>query len=203
MRPAGHTEGMKIRALRCGLAAATLLLITTLALAQTTVDETWAMQPILQNPTDTGMTVCFMAKAADNVTLHWSEKGGQMNEVAMEKLVIPGTYWVNWRLRLEGLEPGAEYSYKVTCDLRFDGPSIETKQYTFKTLDANADEVRFAVFNDLHQRPAVLEALLQHVEQDDYEFAFLNGDCLEAYPSGRLQHHRGRWVPCRRWGRLL
>ena len=35
------------------------------------------------------------------------------------------------------------------------------------------------IFNDLHQRSAVFQALRKHIEHIDYDFVVFNGDCID------------------------
>jgi 3',5'-cyclic AMP phosphodiesterase CpdA len=145
--------------------------------------------PYLQNPTADGMTICFLAQAAEPVRVAWSADAGAdapeaaPAEVAATPLVIPGTPWTMWRTRLTGLRPGGAYRYQVRCRLRLGGQDGTTPWHRFRTLDPQAQTVRFAVFNDLHHRDRTLAALMRFVQPEDYEFSVLLGDCLEGYPN--------------------
>ncbi|QEC54022.1 calcineurin-like phosphoesterase family protein [Anseongella ginsenosidimutans] len=86
---------------------------------------------------------------------------------------------------LEGLKPGTPYQYKVVSteitvfkpySITF-GETIEQGPFEFKTLSGEEKEVRFAVFNDLHERPQNISELLGKLAPEkDYDFVVYNGD---------------------------
>lgn len=45
--------------------------------------------------------------------------------------------------------------------------------------EADVDNFTAVIFNDLHQRSNVFQALLKQVENIDYDFAVFNGDCID------------------------
>lgn len=172
--------------------AVILFLITAgVAPAQTPSTNTspTVSTPYLQNPTADGMTVCFLAQAAEQVRVAWGVDTGAASaeaiptEVAANGTVIPGTPWTMWKTRLTGLRPGGAYQYQVRYLLRFGGKDGTTTWYRFRALDPQATTARFVVFNDLHHQDRTLAALMRFVKPDDYEFSVLLGDCLEAYPN--------------------
>ena len=167
--------------LTIGLACSAAVDGETTPPASTQEELSTVFPPYLQNPTADGMTICFLAQAADHVRVGWSADDGQaLTEVAATGHVIPGTPWTMWRTRLRGLHPGGAYRYEVRCQLHFDGRKLVTPTYHFRTLDPQAKTLRFAVFNDLHHQDKTLAALMRHVKPEDYDFAILLGDCLEA-----------------------
>jgi hypothetical protein len=69
--------------------------------------------PYLQNPAADGMTICFLAQAAEAVRVAWSvDADASLGEVAANGTVIPGTPWTMWKTRLAGLRPGGSISIK-------------------------------------------------------------------------------------------
>jgi hypothetical protein len=134
------------------------------------------LPPCLQNPSDGGITVCIYAQGAAHVDVLWRPAGkGEMTTVATRGVAIPDTPWSIWRVRLGPLAPKSQYRYKIHCDLpgpkAFDSPS-----YAFTTLPLAGEPVKFAVFNDVHNHLKTLDALMQHVKPDDYDFSLLLGD---------------------------
>ena len=134
------------------------------------------LSPYLQNPTADGMTVCFPAQSAERVRVAWCPDGQPaMAEVAATGTVISNTPWTVWKTRLAKLSPGMAGQYQVRYGLA--GRDAATPMYHFRTLNPQAKTLRFAAFNDLHNRAETLAALMRNVRPDDYEFALMMGDC--------------------------
>ncbi len=129
--------------------------------------------PYLQHPTADAITVCVVSRTARAVAFQWRSDRAQPPAKApvAEALSIPGTPWTRWSVRLQGLVAGAVPAYRLTIDGR-EGPWIE-----FKPIDPAAKELRFAVFNDIHDQLATLDRLLPHAPADTHEFTVLLGDC--------------------------
>ena len=135
------------------------------------------LSPYLQKPTADGMTICLLAQGAQRVRVAWAANAAAvLTEVAASGMVIPGTPWTIWKTRLAQLERGTLYQYQVRYELP--QGSKASPVYHFRTLDPQAKALRFAVFNDLHNRDQTLAALLRHVQPEDYEFSLLLGDCI-------------------------
>lgn len=92
------------------------------------------------------------------------------------------------RIRADRLAPGRTYEYVLVAReiIKFDpykvtwGAEIRSKPYRFTTPRQDANEVRFAVLNDLHKNTELIHRLFDLVEQRDPapEFLMLNGDIL-------------------------
>jgi metallophosphoesterase superfamily enzyme len=140
------------------------------------------LAPYLQHPASDAMTVCLPAQGAADVRVVWrAESGSEESVVPAAGLEVPGTPWTVWRARLSELTAGAAVRYEVLYSIG--GAATSSAPRVFRLPDPAAASVRFAVFNDLHNRDATLAALLRHVKTEDYEFALLNGDCWND-PSG-------------------
>jgi acid phosphatase type 7 len=153
--------------------------------------------PYLQNPTADGMTICFLAQAAEDVRVVWNRKSAEATiEAAAKGLPIPGTPWTIWKARLTALRSGGDYRYQVRY--RLAGKDEATPTYHFRTLNPHAKTVRFAAFHDIHNRQPTLAALMRSVKPDDYEFSLLLGDCW-TNPAA----DRGSREVFRAWGAYL
>lgn len=136
-----------------------------------------ALTPYLQNPTGTGMTVCFLAQEATQVRVAWGRDGAWfLTKTEATGTAIPGTPWTVWKVRLEGLKPGKAYEYQVRY--RLAEAKKESPVYHFRALDPQAASLHAIAFNDLHNRDALLAKLMQQVKPEDYEYSLLLGDCL-------------------------
>ncbi len=131
--------------------------------------------PYLQNPGESGMTVCLAAKDAGSVLVALKKAGSEDERIfTAEPHRIPDTEWTIWKARLENLQ-NAEYEYTVRYNRL--NKSQSTKSCRFRTPIADEKSVNAAIFNDIHGRVATLEALMQHCDPNDYDFSILLGDC--------------------------
>ncbi|MCP5524422.1 MAG: metallophosphoesterase [Verrucomicrobiales bacterium] len=90
------------------------------------------------------------------------------------------------RVVLEGLRPGTDYHYRVTSkpihkfapySVDF-GPGQSTEIAIVRTLPGVDDPVTAIIYNDLHSRPATLQAVQAAVRDVDADLTMFNGDCL-------------------------
>jgi hypothetical protein len=120
------------------------------------------------------MSVCLVSQTAKTVSIQVRPTNAQDKTpapVTAEALAIPGTSWTRWAARLQGLPAGGLCAYQVIVDGKA-GPWQE-----FRTLNPAAPELRFAVFNDVHDQLATLDRVLAHVPAESFEFSVLLGDC--------------------------
>lgn len=158
-----------------------LLVVTVLGACVCTAADTAplpeSLPPYLQNPAADGMTVCFAAqKEIRGATVRWqlADGTGKPVETAAAGTVVPGTSWTVWKARLAPLKPGTAYEYQVRFTRGTDAGTAPACR--FHTPDPRAESFRAVFVNDIHNRSTVLEALMKHVQPDDYEMSFLLGD---------------------------
>ena len=94
------------------------------------------------------------------------------------------------RVRVTGLEPGAQYRYRVFSqhvtlmegnNRTTYGQTASTDVYrrqplSFRTFDPDAKEINFVVVNDIHTRNDLLKELFADVDVAKLDFVALNGD---------------------------
>lgn len=94
-------------------------------------------------------------------------------------------------VRVDGLEPGTSYRYRLVGKVLTDGSNpyqlifgrlrlISNRKRTCKvrTFDAKAEVCRFSQFNDIHFDDARFTALAKPVDLDKTDFIVLNGDIV-------------------------
>lgn len=144
---------------------------------------------------------------ADRVTICWlSEKPG----LAYVELADGTQVWETFAgrrifkrlhsVRIEGLEPGSELSYRV-CGQELEddsnarnprfGDIYEGSWQRVKTFDPAASTCRFSVFNDIHMNVRDYRSLSVQVDSAATDFLFLNGDIVSAgnYVADTLVHY--------------
>ena len=153
----------------------------------TDADKIFLTKPYLQNPTDNGMTIMWETTLP---TYSWVEYGSDTLNLKRVRLLIDGQAEFNeniHKIHLEGLTPGETYHYRVCSQeiLQYKayskkfGHTAKSKFYSFTAPKNDAASFTAIVFNDLHQRDNVFQALLKQVKNVDYDFVVFNGDCID------------------------
>ena len=150
-------------------------------------NEIFRTKPYLQNPVDNGMTIMWETTLP---AYSWVEYGTDTLNLKRVRLLIDGQAEFNesiHKIRLEGLTPGQTYYYRVCSQeiLQYKayskkfGHTAKSDFYSFTAPKDDADSFTAIIFNDLHQRTAIFEALLKQVKDVDYDFVVFNGDCID------------------------
>ncbi len=150
-------------------------------------DELFLTKPYLQNPADNGMTIMWETTIP---AYSWVEYGTDTLHLNRKRLIIDGQAEFNesiHQIRLDNLVPGQTYYYRVYSQeiLQYKayskkfGNTAKSDFYTFTMPEADTDSFTAVVFNDLHQRANVFQALLKQVESICYDFVVFNGDCID------------------------
>lgn len=95
------------------------------------------------------------------------------------------------RVAVTGLAPGREYRYRIFAKevLGQEGHRVmygnvassdvySSKPFSFKTLDAEKENVSFKVVNDIHGKNENLESMLSTVTKENTDLVFFNGDMV-------------------------
>ena len=149
--------------------------------------ELFRTKPYLQNPVNNGMTFVWETTIP---AYSWVEYGTDTLNLKQKRLIIDGQAEFNesiHKIRLEDLTSGQTYYYRVCSQeiLQYKayskkfGHIAKSEFYSFTMPDAETDSFTAVIFNDLHQRPNVFQALLKQVEKVDYDFVVFNGDCID------------------------
>ena len=150
-------------------------------------DELFLTQPYVQNPVNNGITIMWETTIP---AYSWVEYGTDKTNLKRVRLIIDGQAEFNesiHKIRLDNLTPGQTYYYRVCSQeiLQYKayskkfGNIAQSDFYTFTMPKADADSFTAVIFNDLHQRGNVFQALLKQVENVDYDFVVFNGDCID------------------------
>lgn len=149
--------------------------------------ELFRTKPYLQNPVNNGMTLVWETTIP---AYSWVEYGTDTLNLKQKRLIIYGQAEFNesiHKIRLEDLTSGQTYYYRICSQeiLQYKayskkfGHIAKSEFYSFTMPDAVTDSFTAVIFNDLHQRPNVFQALLKQVEKVDYDFVVFNGDCID------------------------
>jgi predicted phosphodiesterase len=81
-------------------------------------------------------------------------------------------------VRLDNLEPGQVYHYRVTLE-DSDGEQIDSGALSFRTPPLNPETVTFAVIGDTEARPWVNDAVAKRIWEHEAEFVVHMGDITD------------------------
>ena len=161
--------------------------VTVLLRTAIPAEELFRTEPYLQNPADGGMTIMWETTIP---TYSWVEYGTDTASLQRVRLLVDGQAEFNefiHKIRLENLVPGARYYYRVCSQEilyyggyhKIWGNTAVSPFYTFVAPRKDAESFTALIFNDLHQRKQIFEALFEHVKDVDYDFVVFNGDCID------------------------
>ena len=150
-------------------------------------DELFHTKPYLQNPVNGGMTIMWETTIP---AYSWVEYGTDTTQLKRVRLLVDGQAEFNeciHKIRLEELEPGVKYYYRVCSQEilyyggyhKIFGNTAVSPLYSFVTAEEDTDSFTALVFNDIHQRKHIFEALYKHVKDVDVDFVVFNGDCID------------------------
>ena len=178
------------------------LLISLIAFAQEAVPEKVELLcgPYIQNPTTTGFTVIWESNmdavgwvelAPDDGTHFYNADRPKYYDLRGFGNQVMGTIH---QVRVDGLEPGTTYRYRIMMKgvKSFKGyGTVEYTQpwgsgvykkepYRFTTLKKDYDKVRFDVYNDIHQKDSILNKLMEGAKWKELDFVVFNGDMVSS-----------------------
>ena len=155
-------------------------------------------EPYLQNPTPDGITVMFQTNA---VCHSWVEYGTDKNNLKRTRALAGGQevcYDIENKVRLDSLEPGKTYYYRIVSQEIVDyqsyskvfGHTVTTPFYSFTLPTAGTTDFTAIIMNDLHEHRPTIEALSKLAAGIPHDFVIFNGDCLpEPYDRQYAMYH--------------
>lgn len=161
--------------------------ITSTVIFRQPEEEIFRIAPYLQNPTDNGITVMWQTTVP---AYSWVEYGTDKEHLQKARTIVDGQVICNGlqnKIRLEGLTPGKKYYYRVCSQeillyegyRKIFGETAVSDFHSFTLPDRKDGDFTALVFNDLHQRTEVLEALCRQVKEIPHDFVIFNGDCID------------------------
>ena len=144
------------------------------------------LSPYLQNPSFDGITVMWRTDAPCYSRV---EYGVDTVNLKIARSVEHGIVVANNtknKIRITGLKPGQRYYYRI-CSERIDsfgaykktfGDTYRSPFYSFVTPSDKGEDFTAVIFNDIHSKMPLFDALAKLVRNVDYDFAVFNGDCF-------------------------
>ncbi|GEP94336.1 purple acid phosphatase family protein [Chitinophaga cymbidii] len=142
--------------------------------------------PYLQNPAPTAMTLMWLSNKPSYSWIEYGETAELGLKAHHSQAGIVDSYNRIYRIRLEHLQPGTTYYYKVFSKeiaefrpykLTYGG-TISSELFSFTTPEEDPEQVSWLVMNDIHDRPASIPHLVS-LSKEPYDFVFFNGDIFD------------------------
>ncbi len=169
-----------------GAFAASGLLLRDIPSVDAVIQDAPALggMPMLQNPTDSGVTVLI---PVNRLSTAWVEYG---STPSLGQTAIPLEYGLHplnariHKIKITGLKPGQPLYYRVhVAGIDFKGPyqikrlaTESTDILRTKTLNPHIDTAQVAFINDTHEKADVLGALGDRLSVMKPDLVFWNGD---------------------------
>ncbi len=135
-----------------------------------------ATPAVVMAPRTDGAEIVCAVKRLCRARVEWKSEDGGTGKAAINShgFVPQGEELI--KVRLDGLEPGKSYQIRLIVESADEKPERreETAWKPFKTLNPDADECRFAVWNDTHENVETLRLL--HEVTPEADFLIWNGD---------------------------
>lgn len=163
-----------------------LFLMSVLLFQSQTVALTITHGPYLQEMEDNAVTIMWLTDKPATSKVEYG-KAGVINMITEETLNGVLTVSTLHNVRLTGLKPGTEYTYKISStevtDFSPDNPSLgqteTSSEATFKTYDKNSRSCSFLVVTDIHSQTAELKTFMSYTNWDSTDFMVFDGDVLD------------------------
>lgn len=150
--------------------------------------------PYLQDLQPSSVDVMFQTRVVSHC---WVEYGTDTLHLKRARTLLDGQevcYDIENRIRLDSLEPGQRYYYRVCAQeivnyqsySKTFGETARTPFYSFRMPAASDKDFTAVIFNDLHENREVMAAFGKLLRGMKYDFAMFNGDCLTE-PANREQ----------------
>lgn len=161
-----------------------LLLVSNVLTAQVPNKFEFTCNPYLQNMTNDGVTVFWMANKMCTSYVLWGETSSLGNKAYSSHFGQKDANLPIQKITLSQLTPGKTYFYKVVSKQLLSyrgqggvfGDSIMSNLHSFNLPSKNLKKFSFLAFNDVHDRPAYIDTVYQ--KNKDAAFVCYNGDMM-------------------------
>jgi acid phosphatase type 7 len=145
--------------------------------------------PYLVDPSENAMTVVWLTDTPSHSKVLYgrADGDGELSKVAetQEHGMVPvGT---RHAIRIEGLEPGVTYNYKVMSRRVVQlnpywpemGKWVESTTYSFTTFDRNKPVVSFSSITDTHEEVDRINTFMEMINWENTDFLIHTGDSFD------------------------
>ncbi|MDR2424783.1 MAG: metallophosphoesterase [Prevotellaceae bacterium] len=151
--------------------------------------------PVLQCPTETGITVVWAVSRSATGTVEYGTAPDKLDRTAHGDIF--GLKPFNSRflqVRIDGLKPNTRYFYRtVTRPMKFEHAySIKQEEpvagevFSFETSGAGTRSGTFSTINDTHNNQSTLKLLTDRLKQINSSYTVWNGDLVDSFDNENI-----------------
>jgi hypothetical protein len=135
----------------------------------------WVVQPYLQYPTPTGITIQWETTRPGTSAVLYGPNKNSLKRV--DATVTRNPQSIIHRAVLTGLQPESHYVYR-TESTDDQGRKLESPLFTFRTAPAGERSIRFTVVGDTQDQPAINKRIAEHMWNERPDFFMIVGDLV-------------------------
>ena len=153
---------------------------------KTPVERIFNAKPYLQNPTSDAVSVMFQTGTLTHAWVEFGQDTLNLRRARMEYEGQAVCHDADHKVRLEGLQPGCKYYYRVCAQEilhygaynKIFGDTSVTSFFSFTLPEENQSDFTALVFNDLHRNSETIRLMSELASNIPHDFVVFNGDCL-------------------------
>ena len=153
---------------------------------KTPVERILSAKPYLQNSAPDAVSVMFQTGTLAHAWVEYGLDTLNLHRARMEYEGQAVCHLSDHKVRLEGLQPGCKYYYRVCAQeiLHYGayektfGETSVTPFFSFSLPEENLTDFTALVFNDLHRNSETIRLMSELAAGIPHDFVVFNGDCL-------------------------
>ena len=142
--------------------------------------------PYLQNPSPEAISIMFQTRTLAHAWVEYGQDTLNLQRIRMEYAGQAVCHDIEHKVRLEGLQPGGKYYYRVCAQeiLHYGaydkilGNTQVTDFYSFRLPQEKQTDFTALIFNDLHRDAETIKLMSGLAEIIPHDFIMFNGDCM-------------------------
>lgn len=153
---------------------------------KTPVERILYGKPYLQNPSPDAVSVMFQTNTIAHAWVEYGQDTLNLRRARMEYGGQAVCHDIEHEVRLEGLQPGGKYFYRVCAQeilhyaaySKVLGDTQVTDFYSFQLPEEGQEDFTALIFNDLHRNPETIKLMSELAGSIPHDFVLFNGDCI-------------------------
>ena len=153
---------------------------------KTQVERILYGKPYLQNPSPDAVSVMFQTSTIAHAWVEYGQDTLNLRRARMEYGGQAVCHDIEHKVRLEGLQPGGKYFYRVCAQeilhyaaySKVLGDTQVTDFYSFQLPEEGQEDFTALIFNDLHRNSETIKLMSELADSIPHDFVLFNGDCI-------------------------
>ncbi len=153
---------------------------------KTPVERILYGSPYLQNPSPDAISIMFQTRTIAHAWVEYGQDTLNLRRARMEYGGQAVCHDIGHKVRLEGLQPGGKYYYRVCAQEilyysaynKILGDTQVTDFYSFQLPEEKQSDFTALIFNDLHRNAETIKLMSELAGNIPHDFVLFNGDCI-------------------------